>query len=163
MALAAVNLAPRARQAMRIDFPLIVRVGIHDRAKRLRVRRHTRFLVFGHLSDNKESTMEQVKQMVEAGVSLSTAIKEAIGQSVTSWADKHGLSRQIASEVLNSERSPRVDVCEALAMDLGSDAYSWALELWGAARPNAERFAREAIEPETAGVAAATDRARRVG
>lgn len=85
--------------------------------------------------------MDQVKQMVDAGVSVPTAIKEAIGQSVTSWADKHGLVRPIASEVINCERTPRPDVCRALAADLGESAYEWALFLWEAARPTIERFA----------------------
>lgn len=84
--------------------------------------------------------MDNVKQMVQAGVSLPTAIKEAIGQSVTSWADKNDLSRQITSEVLNCERSPRVEVCRALERDLGGDAYAWALLLWQGARPNAAAF-----------------------
>lgn len=85
--------------------------------------------------------MEQVKHMVEAGVSIATAIKEALGQSVTSWADKHGLSRPIVSDVLNGERVPRADVCRALAADLGGTPYEWAMELWSAAKPSEERFA----------------------
>jgi len=85
--------------------------------------------------------MDQVKQMVGAGVSLPTAIKEVLGQSVTSWADKHGLSRTVTSEVLNCERAPRPDVCRALEVDLGGAAYEWATALWEAARPSVERFA----------------------
>ena len=87
--------------------------------------------------------MEQVKQMVAAGVSLPTAIKEALGRSVTAFADSHGLSRQISSEVLNCERSPRVDVCRAIANDLGGDAFAWANLLWEGARPHAEDFAAD--------------------
>jgi hypothetical protein len=88
--------------------------------------------------------MDQVKQMVEAGVSLPTAIKEALGQSLTSWADRHGLSRPTTSEVVNCERAPRVDVCKALAKDLGGSAYDWALLLWEAARPSSDSFATAA-------------------
>lgn len=85
--------------------------------------------------------MDKVKQMVAAGISLSTAIKEVLGSSVTAFADRHELSRPIASEVLNLDRSPRADVCEALAKELGGDAYEWALLLWEGARPSPERFA----------------------
>jgi hypothetical protein len=85
--------------------------------------------------------VDQVKKMVESGVSLSTAIKESLGQSVTAWADKHSLSRQITSEVLNSERAPRVDVCRALEADLGGPALEWAQLLWRTAEPKPEAFA----------------------
>lgn len=85
--------------------------------------------------------MDKVKQMMDAGISLGTAIKEALGQSVTSWADKNSLSRQIVSEVLNSERTPRVEICRALERDLGGDAYAWAMLLWEGGRPNADAFA----------------------
>ncbi len=85
--------------------------------------------------------MQQVKQMVEAGVSLSTAIKESLGTSVTAFADENRLSRTLTSEVLNGERMPRADVCLALEKRLGGLAYEWALLLWEAARPTPERFA----------------------
>ncbi len=88
--------------------------------------------------------MEQVKQMIDAGVSLSTAIKEALGQSVTSWADRHSLARPTTSEVLNCERTPRVDICRALAADLGGEPLDWALLLWEHAKPRPEEFAASA-------------------
>lgn len=84
--------------------------------------------------------MEQVKQMVAAGVSLSTAIKEVIGQSVTSWADKHSLNRSITSEVLNLEHGPRADVCRALAKDLGGSAFDWATLMWECAKPSPTNY-----------------------
>jgi hypothetical protein len=87
-----------------------------------------------------EARMEQVKQMVAAGVSLSTAIKESIGTSVSAWADKHGFNRSITSEVLNLERAPRADVCRALEKDLGGSAYEWALLMWESSRPVAANY-----------------------
>jgi hypothetical protein len=98
------------------------------------------FSLFRQLPDNKESSVNQVKQMVEAGVSVPTAIKEAIGTSVTSWADKHELSRTLASEMINLVRLPDTLMCAALAADFGGEPYDWAVFMWEAARPSAERF-----------------------
>lgn len=85
--------------------------------------------------------MQQVKQMLAAGVSVSTAIKEALGMSVTAFADKHELARTITSEMLNLSRFPDLPTCTALAKELGGEPYDWALLLWKAAKPVKTRFA----------------------
>lgn len=86
--------------------------------------------------------MDRVKQMIAAGISASTAIKELLGQNVSAWADKHDLARSTTSEVLNGDRAPRVDICNALAQDLGGMPFDWALLLWESAKPSEERFAQ---------------------
>jgi hypothetical protein len=85
--------------------------------------------------------VDRVKKLMSAGLTLPSAIKEALGMSVTAFADKHDLSRSIASEVINLERGPREPYCSALAHELGGSAYEWAELLWSEAKPQPERFA----------------------
>lgn len=84
--------------------------------------------------------MDKVKKLMAAGMSLSAAIKEALGMSITSFADKHRLHRSITSEVINLDRAPRLDQCAALATELGGSAFEWAELLWEHARPQQEAF-----------------------
>ena len=95
--------------------------------------------------------MQQVKQMIEGGVSASTAIKEAIGTSVTSFADRNGLSRIYTSEILNLVRAPDAATCEALGTELGGEPFEWALFLWEYAKPDADRFAAALASRSAAG------------
>jgi hypothetical protein len=84
--------------------------------------------------------MDSVKRMIGAGANLSMAIKQELGMSVTAFADKFDLARTITSEVLNLDRAPRMDVCRALASELGGEPYEWAVLLWEAAKPQPARF-----------------------
>jgi len=84
--------------------------------------------------------VENVKRMVEGGTSVPTAIKEALGISVTAFADRHGLHRSTTSEVINLDRGPREPICSALAIELGGTSLEWAELLWSAARPKPEQF-----------------------
>lgn len=85
--------------------------------------------------------MDRVKQLLAAGLSLPAAIKDSLGMSVTSFADKYDLPRSITSEVINLDRAPRAAYCSALAAELGGTAYEWAELLWESAKPQPERFA----------------------
>lgn len=94
--------------------------------------------------------MQQVKEMVAARVSVSTAIKESLAMSQTAFADKYGLGRTTTSERLNLERAPDVSTCEALSKELGGAPYEWALFLWEAARPSEDRFNAAAASADAA-------------
>jgi hypothetical protein len=82
----------------------------------------------------------KVKKLLDAGMSLSSAIKEALGMSVTAFADKYGMPRSITSEVLNLDRSPRLQQCSALAQEIGGSPFEWAELLWEHSRPRADAF-----------------------
>ena len=89
--------------------------------------------------------MERVKKLLAAGLSLPSAIKDALGMSVTAFADRHTLARSVASEVINLERGPREPYCSALAAELGGSAYDWAQLLWESAKPRPEKFGAEQV------------------
>lgn len=84
--------------------------------------------------------MQRVKEMMAAGVGVTTAIKEAIGMNVTAFADKHDLSRTLTSDVINLERFPRPAICLALSTELDGDPFDWAVLLWEAGKPERETF-----------------------
>lgn len=84
--------------------------------------------------------MDKVKKMLDAELSLSSAIKEALGMSITAFADKHRLNRSITSEIINLDRAPRLDQCAALASELGGSPFEWAELLWQHSRPREESF-----------------------
>jgi len=84
--------------------------------------------------------VDRVKQMIEAGVSLSTAIKEALPASVSEFCDQHGLTRPVVSDMINLVRAPDLRLCAALSKELGGEPYEWAMLLWEHAKPSADRF-----------------------
>ncbi len=86
--------------------------------------------------------MEKVKQMVQVGVSIPTAIKEALMQNgldtVESFAGKHGLIRAAVSNHINGNVRATEDTLSALVAELGGTPDEWRELLWLAAKP-AER------------------------
>lgn len=86
--------------------------------------------------------MDKVKQMLDAGVSLPTAIKEALSpMKIGEFATKHGLHEKYVSNAINGNARPNEKLLKALVKELpGVDAYGWRLRLWEAGRP--ERVAR---------------------
>lgn len=81
--------------------------------------------------------MNKVKQLINAGATVPTAIKESLGMTVGEFADKHGLPRPSTSEVINLGRRPTEAQAEALAAELGGTPEEWRLLLWQAAKPTA--------------------------
>ena len=85
--------------------------------------------------------MEQVKRMVEAGVSAATAIKECLLQqpeplTIEAFAAKYpGVSGSSFSAAINGGVRPSEAVIDALASELGGTAYEWRMLLWEAAKP----------------------------
>ena len=81
--------------------------------------------------------MDKVKRLIAAGATISGAIKEALGTPVIGFADKHGLPRTTASEVLRGSRAPTAGIVAALIAELGGTEAEWRDLLWRAGKPAA--------------------------
>lgn len=79
--------------------------------------------------------MEKVKQMVEAGVSVPTAIRETLGVSVTEFADEIEYPRQYASDTINLVRRPDLRFLNGIAARCGGTPAEWEEFLWLATKP----------------------------
>jgi hypothetical protein len=69
--------------------------------------------------------MEKVKQMVEAGVRLGTAIRECLPHSIVAHCAKHRLPRSSTSEAYNGLRGATPAQVDALVTELGGTAEEW--------------------------------------
>jgi plasmid maintenance system antidote protein VapI len=79
--------------------------------------------------------MDKVKRMVEAGVSIPTAVKESLGMTVADFAEKYGLSRASVANHVNGVVRAADTTVEALAAELGGTPDEWRELLWLAAKP----------------------------
>jgi len=79
--------------------------------------------------------MERVNKLIEAGASIPTAIKEALGMSVTDFAEKHDLDRPTVSAQINGSVRAGADTINALIAELGGTEAEWVELLWRASRP----------------------------
>jgi hypothetical protein len=74
--------------------------------------------------------MEKVKQMVEAGVRVGTAIRECLASldkplSIAAFVAKHGLPRTSTHEAYNGQRVATDAQIAALVAELGGTADEW--------------------------------------
>ena len=79
--------------------------------------------------------MERVNKLIEAGASIPGAIKEALGMSVTDFAERHGLDRATVSGHINGSARCTPETARALCAELGGTEAQWLELLWRAARP----------------------------
>lgn len=79
--------------------------------------------------------MDRVKHMVSAGVSIPTAIKEALGMPVAEFARKYDLPRASTANHVNGHVRASDETIAALSKELGGTADEWREMLWQAARP----------------------------
>lgn len=82
--------------------------------------------------------MEKVKKLIEAGMSIPAAIREALvqnGLTVSEFAERHGLNRAAASNHINGNVRPTDDTISALIKELDGTADDWRELLWLAAKP----------------------------
>lgn len=83
--------------------------------------------------------MEKVKKMVEAGVSITGAIKEALSQggleTVNAFAEKYDLSRSSVGMHLRGYVRADDSTINALITELGGSADEWRELLWLAGKP----------------------------
>jgi plasmid maintenance system antidote protein VapI len=82
--------------------------------------------------------MEKVKKLIEAGMSIPAAIKEALAQNgldVSGFAERYQLNRAAASNHINGNVRPTDATIDALVSELGGAADEWRELLWLAAKP----------------------------
>jgi plasmid maintenance system antidote protein VapI len=82
--------------------------------------------------------MDKVRRLIKAGASISTAITESLGMSVTEFAIKHNRPRVNMSQVVRGKRWPTADDIEALIAELGGSEMEWRELLHEAGRPVAK-------------------------
>lgn len=84
--------------------------------------------------------MVQVKKLVDAGATVSGAIKDLLLQkdpplTVEGFADKYSVPRGTTSEVINLRKLPTEAQTNALISEFGGDAHEWSVFLWEQSRP----------------------------
>lgn len=82
--------------------------------------------------------MNQVKRMMQAGVSLPTAVKELLtkeGLTVSAFAEKHNRPVTTISNVINGNVRAGDEDIAALIAEFGGDPHEWRMLLWENARP----------------------------
>lgn len=80
--------------------------------------------------------MDKVRAMLEAGVSLPTAIKESLAPlTIKEFAEKYGrLAPQISAVINGGVRASEGDIA-ALISEFGGTADEWRMLLWEHSRP----------------------------
>jgi hypothetical protein len=84
--------------------------------------------------------MDKVKRLIDAGASISGAIREALslnGLTVSAFADKYGRNRANMTSVIAGARAPSKADLKALVAELGGSDIEWRVILHEAGRPTA--------------------------
>jgi transcriptional regulator with XRE-family HTH domain len=81
--------------------------------------------------------MEKVKKLVELGVPIPVAIKQAIGVSLGEFAERNEIPMTTVSETINGARRPTERILNALISELGGTEDEWRMLLWEAGKPDA--------------------------
>lgn len=79
--------------------------------------------------------MDKVKEMIEAGVSIRTAIREALGMNYAEFGRKHGIAHASVKLHLTGHVKPTEKTINALIAELGGTEDEWRWLLWEAGRP----------------------------
>jgi hypothetical protein len=70
--------------------------------------------------------MDKVKALLEAGATLSEAVRSALaGRSLAQVALERGVNRSNLISALNGARTPTASEINALITEIGGDAQSW--------------------------------------
>jgi len=85
--------------------------------------------------------MEKVKKLVELGVSIPNAIKQALGIPVGEFAVRYDIPQTTASEVINGARRPSEKHLSAFISELGGTEEDWRDLLWRAGKPESPSVA----------------------
>lgn len=79
--------------------------------------------------------MEKVKKLIDLGVSIPNAIKEALGMPISAFAERYDIPATVASDVINGGRRPTEKHVNALIAELGGTEDEWRELLWLAGKP----------------------------
>jgi plasmid maintenance system antidote protein VapI len=82
--------------------------------------------------------MDKVKKLVDAGATISGAIREVLSQnglSITAFADKYERNRPNMTSVIAGSKAPTEDDIKALVAELGGEPEEWKVLLFEAGRP----------------------------
>jgi plasmid maintenance system antidote protein VapI len=79
--------------------------------------------------------MDKVKRLMEAGLSTPAAIKAALDMPVSEFADKYGIPRSTATNVVNGVQRATDATVAALVAEFGGTDNEWRELLWQAMRP----------------------------
>lgn len=79
--------------------------------------------------------MDKVKALIEAGLTIPTAIKQALGRPLKDVAETHHIAPPILSDVINGNRRATDAQIDALITELGGTREEWLELLWLAAKP----------------------------
>lgn len=84
--------------------------------------------------------MNQVKRMMQAGVSLPTAVKEILAQksppmTLAKFAEDSGRSVTTISNVINGNVKPSDADIDALVAEFGGTPQEWRMLLWEQSKP----------------------------
>jgi predicted ArsR family transcriptional regulator len=86
-----------------------------------------------------KQSIAEVRQMIDAGVSIQTAIKEALSKnglgSITAFAEAHQLNPSAVRNHLGGLVRATDETVAALMAELGGTADEWRELLWMAAKP----------------------------
>jgi hypothetical protein len=84
--------------------------------------------------------VDKVKPMLDAGVSLPTAIKEALlPMTIGEFAAKHRLHAKYVSNAINGAARVNDKLIAALMKELpGADPDTWKIRFWEASKPTAK-------------------------
>ncbi len=81
--------------------------------------------------------MDKVKAIVEAGVSIPVAVREALSpQTLREFAEKYAIPAPVVSDSINGNRRAPSRVIDALIAELGGTPEQWRELLWEAGRPD---------------------------
>jgi hypothetical protein len=86
-------------------------------------------------------TVDKVKKFLDVGLSIPTAIKEALPMSVGAFADKYDIPQTLVSETINGGRRASEKLLAALIAELGGTEAEWRELLWLAGKPESSTAA----------------------
>jgi transcriptional regulator with XRE-family HTH domain len=79
--------------------------------------------------------MDRVKKLIEAGLTIPAAIREAIGVPLSQFAEKAQVNTPDLSAAINGAKRPTERILFALISEFGGTEDEWRELLWLAGKP----------------------------
>lgn len=91
------------------------------------------------VKQDERATIMDVRQLIEQGVAISTAIKAVLERNglktVTAFAEKYDLNRSATANHLSGSTRPSEEAVSALISELSGTDAEWREILWLAGKP----------------------------